>query len=102
MDSDEIRIGANGDIFVHRLKELTDDEKQRLEAQNSRLIPEVKAAKLEREAKRHWDIFYKRNETKFFRDRHWTTPGVVAPRGFDRLPRATSRWCTPVQRLRAL
>lgn len=73
MDTDEIRIGSNGDIFVHRLKELTDDEKQRLEAQNSRIIPEVKAAKLEREAKRHWDIFYKRNETKFFRDRHWTT-----------------------------
>ncbi|XP_073956818.1 tRNA N(3)-cytidine methyltransferase METTL6 [Choristoneura fumiferana] len=67
METDE------SDVFVHRLKELTDEEKQRLEAQNSRLIPEAKAQKLEREAKRHWDIFYKRNETKFFRDRHWTT-----------------------------
>ncbi|XP_052758848.1 tRNA N(3)-methylcytidine methyltransferase METTL6 isoform X1 [Galleria mellonella] len=71
-DSTE-RVGANGDIFGHRLKQLTDEEKQRLENQNSRLIPEAKAAKLEREARRHWDIFYKRNETKFFRDRHWTT-----------------------------
>ncbi|XP_041973866.1 tRNA N(3)-methylcytidine methyltransferase METTL6 [Aricia agestis] len=72
MESDEY-VGSNGDVFVHRLKELTDEEKQRLEAQNSLVIPETKAARLEKEAKRHWDIFYKRNETKFFRDRHWTT-----------------------------
>ncbi|XP_053601938.1 tRNA N(3)-methylcytidine methyltransferase METTL6 [Plodia interpunctella] len=72
METDEI-VAENGDIFVHRIKQLTDEEKQRLESQNSRLIPESKAAKLEKEAKRHWDIFYKRNETKFFRDRHWTT-----------------------------
>lgn len=74
METDEgEHVGDNGDIFVHRIKELTEEEKQRLESQNSRLIPEAKAAKLERDAKRHWDIFYKRNETKFFRDRHWTT-----------------------------
>lgn len=73
METDEIDIRENGDVFKHRLRELTDDEKQLLEAHNSRVIPETKAAKLEREAKRHWDIFYKRNETKFFRDRHWTT-----------------------------
>lgn len=72
METDE-ECHANGDIFVHRLKELSDDEKQRLQAQNSRIISENKALKLEREARRHWDIFYKRNETKFFRDRHWTT-----------------------------
>ncbi|CAH2989751.1 unnamed protein product [Chilo suppressalis] len=69
-DFDDIR---SNEEFGHRLKELTDEEKQRLESQNSRLIPDAKAAKLEREAKRNWDIFYKRNETKFFRDRHWTT-----------------------------
>ncbi|XP_047537319.1 tRNA N(3)-methylcytidine methyltransferase METTL6 [Vanessa atalanta] len=69
----DTKLDGNGDIFIHRLKELTDDEKLRLTQQNSRIIPEAKAAKLEREAKRHWDIFYKRNETKFFRDRHWTT-----------------------------
>lgn len=74
METDEIEhVGENGDIFVHRLKDLTDEEKQRLQAQNSRIIPEAKATRLEKEAKRHWDIFYKRNETKFFKDRHWTT-----------------------------
>ncbi|XP_045761733.1 tRNA N(3)-methylcytidine methyltransferase METTL6 isoform X1 [Maniola jurtina] len=72
METDET-LGANGDVFVHRLKELTEEEKQRLELQNTRIIPEGKASKLEREARKHWDLFYKRNETKFFRDRHWTT-----------------------------
>ncbi|KAG7300931.1 hypothetical protein JYU34_015281 [Plutella xylostella] len=73
VDENDTVIRENGDVFVHRLKELSEEEKTRLDAQNNRLIPEAKAAKLEREAKRHWDIFYKRNETKFFKDRHWTT-----------------------------
>lgn len=54
-------------------RQLTDDEKTKLAAQNSRLVPEFKARKLEQEAKKHWDVFYKRNTTKFFKDRHWTT-----------------------------
>lgn len=41
--------------------------------QNSRLITEFKAMKLELEAKKNWDLFYKRNDTRFFKDRHWTT-----------------------------
>lgn len=28
--------------------------------------------KLEVEAKKNWDLFYKRNEGRFFKDRHWT------------------------------
>ncbi|KAL4719062.1 hypothetical protein ACJJTC_015401 [Scirpophaga incertulas] len=74
METDENHvINKTGNIFIHRLKELSEEEKQLLEKQNSRMIPEAKATKLERDAKRHWDIFYKRNETKFFKDRHWTT-----------------------------
>ncbi|KOB66186.1 Uncharacterized protein OBRU01_21493 [Operophtera brumata] len=90
METDEVeRIGDNGDIFVHRLKALTEEETQRLASQNSRLIPEAKAARLEREAKRHWDIFYKRNETKFFRDRHWTTREFQELINFDPEQRIT-------------
>lgn len=37
------------------------------------IVSQFKQEKLEQEAKRHWDIFYKRNSTKFFKDRHWTT-----------------------------
>jgi len=52
---------------------LTNDEKGKLEAQDSRLVSTYHAQKLELEAKKNWDLFYKRNTTKFFKDRHWTT-----------------------------
>lgn len=54
-------------------KTLTPDEEQMLERQNTRLVPEFKANQLEVNAHKHWDIFYKRNDTRFFKDRHWTT-----------------------------
>jgi methyltransferase-like protein 6 len=40
--------------------------------QNERLVSDHQATKLELNAKRYWDLFYKRNETRFFKDRHWT------------------------------
>ncbi|XP_061387091.1 tRNA N(3)-methylcytidine methyltransferase METTL6 [Musca vetustissima] len=61
------------DVFTSAEKALTDDEKQKLEEQNKRLIPEFKARQLEAQAQKHWDLFYKRNETRFFKDRRWTT-----------------------------
>ncbi|XP_046487123.1 tRNA N(3)-methylcytidine methyltransferase METTL6 [Neodiprion pinetum] len=57
----------------HVAKRLTADEASRILEQNSRLVPERKAAQFEKDAKKHWDLFYKRNETRFFKDRHWTT-----------------------------
>lgn len=62
-----------GDVATSSVKLLTDEEKIRLEEQNKRMISEFQALKLEREARKHWDLFYKRNETRFFKDRHWTT-----------------------------
>lgn len=62
-----------GDVATSSVKVLTDEEKTRLEEQNKRMISEFQACKLEREARKHWDLFYKRNETRFFKDRHWTT-----------------------------
>ncbi|KAM9308154.1 tRNA N(3)-cytidine methyltransferase METTL6 [Gastrophryne carolinensis] len=42
--------------------------------QNDRvLVSEFKQMKLEKEAQKNWDLFYKRNSTNFFKDRHWTT-----------------------------
>lgn len=61
------------DIITTRTKELSADEVAKLEEQNKRMVPEFKANKLEIDAQRHWDLFYKRNETRFFKDRHWTT-----------------------------
>ncbi|XP_073425273.1 tRNA N(3)-cytidine methyltransferase METTL6 isoform X2 [Dendrobates tinctorius] len=37
------------------------------------LVSEFKQLKLEKEAQKNWDLFYKRNSTNFFKDRHWTT-----------------------------
>jgi len=54
-------------------KVLTADEEASLCRQDSRLVSDFQALKLEKEAKKSWDIFYKRNENRFFKDRHWTT-----------------------------
>ncbi|CAG7668723.1 unnamed protein product [Allacma fusca] len=43
-----------------------------LKKQDSRKVSAFEAGKLDRDAKKNWDIFYKRNETRFFKDRHWT------------------------------
>ena len=39
--------------------EISIEERERLEKQNSRLVPEFKAQKFQKEAQKHWDIFYK-------------------------------------------
>eukprot|EP00088_Acartia_fossae_P030609 TRINITY_DN3160_c0_g1_i12.p1 TRINITY_DN3160_c0_g1~~TRINITY_DN3160_c0_g1_i12.p1 ORF type:complete len:288 (+),score=37.85 TRINITY_DN3160_c0_g1_i12:35-898(+) len=59
-------------VHLDKLK-LTENDLKSLEKQNSRIVNDFKANKLEAEAKKNWDLFYKRNETKFFKDRHWTT-----------------------------
>lgn len=54
-------------------KILTEEENVSLQSQNSRLVSEYKACQLELNCQKYWDLFYKRNETRFFKDRHWTT-----------------------------
>lgn len=60
-------------IGLHGAKSLSPEEAALLERQNSRLVTQFKASQLEAQAQKHWDLFYKRNETRFFKDRHWTT-----------------------------
>lgn len=55
------------------IKDLSEDDQQRLEAQNSRMVTEFVAGKLETDSRKNWDLFYKRNQTNFFKDRNWTT-----------------------------
>ncbi|KAG7173402.1 tRNA N(3)-methylcytidine methyltransferase METTL6-like [Homarus americanus] len=58
----------------HYLRTLLESEVEGLLRQDSRgLVGEFRQQKLEREAAKNWDKFYKRNETRFFKDRHWTT-----------------------------
>lgn len=51
---------------------LTENERIKL-TKDIILISEFKRNKLEKEAQKNWDLFYKRNSTNFFKDRHWTT-----------------------------
>lgn len=57
-------------------RKLTCEEKVRLE-KDSKLVTDFRQRKLELEAGKNWDLFYKRNTTKFFKDRHWTTREFV-------------------------
>ena len=52
-------------------RELSADEKSRLET-DIQLVSEFRQNKLEKDAKKNWDLFYKRNGDRFFKDRHWT------------------------------
>lgn len=51
---------------------LSEDETKKLD-DNSKIVSDFKQNKLEKEAQKNWDLFYKRNTTNFFKDRHWTT-----------------------------
>ena len=51
---------------------LTDIEKTKLD-KDVNLVSTFKQNKLESEAQKNWDLFYKRNTTNFYKDRHWIT-----------------------------
>ncbi|MED6245196.1 Methyltransferase-like protein 6 [Ataeniobius toweri] len=53
-------------------RHLTQEELDKLSSDEA-LVSEFKQMKLEKEVQKNWDLFYKRNTTNFFKDRHWTT-----------------------------
>nr|CAD7462284.1 unnamed protein product [Timema tahoe] len=56
----------------HYARELKLEDIIKLKSQDSKLVSKHVADKLELEARKNWDLFYKRNEDRFFKDRHWT------------------------------
>ena len=56
----------------HYARQLTKEEEVLLK-KDTQLLSDFTRNKLEKEAKRNWDLFYKRNSTHFFKDRHWIT-----------------------------
>ena len=65
-------------------RKLTEQESEKLK-KDTKLISDFQRNKLEVEAKRNWDLFYKRNQTNFFKDRHWITrefPELLKPEVF--------------------
>ncbi|VEN54076.1 unnamed protein product [Callosobruchus maculatus] len=67
-----VEMCEENEEFTDTAIQLTDDNLSQLLLQNTRKVSEFKAALLEKDAKKNWDLFYKRNETRFFKDRHWT------------------------------
>ena len=66
------KTGGVRDILGHHARQLTEEERRKLEGDNV-LVSDYKRHKFEKEAKKNWDLFYKRNSTHFFKDRHWIT-----------------------------
>lgn len=53
-------------MLGHHLRSLTPEEEEKLKRQESRgLLSEFQQKKLEQEAAKNWDKFYKRNETRY-------------------------------------
>ena len=55
----------------HAARVLSTEEQEKLK-NDTKLVSDFKQQKLEKEACKNWDLFYKRNTTKFYKDRHWT------------------------------
>ncbi|KAM3823827.1 tRNA N(3)-cytidine methyltransferase METTL6 [Vipera latastei] len=73
--TDEVIIACEDESFPkteQKTRILGPEEAKQL-AQNQVLVSDFKKQKLEKEAQKNWDLFYKRNSTNFFKDRHWTT-----------------------------
>lgn len=64
---------TSSDVSVvgHHGRILTEEEIEKLNL-DKQTVSEFRQRKLENEASRNWDKFYKRNNVNFFKDRHWT------------------------------
>lgn len=89
-DESSSRVPEQGESSTGRV--LSPEELHRL-ADERTLVSDFKQLKLEREAQKNWDLFYKRNSTHFFKDRHWTT------REFEELKACREVMLSPCQTL---
>lgn len=70
--TDQMSPCVPGQSKTSTARALTQEELDRLGSERT-LVSDFKQMKLEKEAQKNWDLFYKRNTTNFFKDRHWTT-----------------------------
>lgn len=70
--TDDTPTCLSGQTKTSSSRDLTQEEQDRFKTERV-LVSEFKQIKLEKEARKNWDLFYKRNATNFFKDRHWTT-----------------------------
>ncbi len=69
---DDMSPRVPGQTKTSTARVLGQEEPDRPSAERT-LVSDFKQMKLEKEAQKNWDLFYKRNTTNFFKDRHWTT-----------------------------
>ncbi|XP_031696070.1 tRNA N(3)-cytidine methyltransferase METTL6 [Anarrhichthys ocellatus] len=69
---EEVSPCVSGQTKASTARLLSREELDRLGGERA-LVSDFKLMKLEKEAQKNWDLFYKRNTTNFFKDRHWTT-----------------------------
>jgi len=58
---------------IDNIRPLNAEERNLLLIQDKQVMPQYKQEKLEVNARKNWDLFYKRNRTNFFKDRQWMT-----------------------------
>jgi len=63
-------------------KILSEEDAKKVEKNSQTKISEFKKNKLEIDARRHWDIFYKNNTSNFFKDRNFSKSFTVNVIGF--------------------
>ncbi|KAM9723190.1 tRNA N(3)-cytidine methyltransferase METTL6 [Menidia menidia] len=69
---EKMTLCVPGQTKTSNAKELTQEDLDKLGSERA-LVSDFKQMKLEKDAQKNWDLFYKRNTTNFFKDRHWTT-----------------------------
>lgn len=76
-DNSDSEILKNSENAVRQAtctaRNLSEEEIEKIQKQDCRLVSSFQACKLEENAQKYWDQFYNRNKTNFFKDRHWTT-----------------------------
>ncbi|MCJ8728203.1 hypothetical protein PDJAM_G00001610 [Pangasius djambal] len=70
-------VGSSATQFPHQSTDsceriLSEEEMEKLKNDQVQ-VSDFKQQRLEIDAQKNWDLFYKRNTTNFFKDRHWTT-----------------------------
>lgn len=65
-------MAASFSLEGHEARALTREEIEVLQ-NDKECVSDFKRNKLEIEARKNWDLFYKRNTTNFFKDRRWLT-----------------------------
>jgi len=66
-DSDEFKEVTDRLNNLKPPLELSDQHLEALSKQDSRLLTDFKVNKFRENAQKHWDLFYKRNEDRFFK-----------------------------------